>query len=129
MTDATPNFCFNCGASLPQGANFCPGCGTAIQAAAAPPAPAAPVESVPEKTPSGERRQVTILFIDLSGYTRLSNELDAEQVHALLERFFGKVDSEIKNFGGAVMNGGRRLIATKINFDHVVFLAHREFPI
>ncbi|MBT5676058.1 MAG: zinc-ribbon domain-containing protein, partial [Rhodospirillaceae bacterium] len=102
MTDATPNFCFNCGASLPQGANFCPGCGTAIQAAAAPPAPAAPVESVPEKTPSGERRQVTILFIDLSGYTRLSNELDAEQVHALLERFFGKVDSEIKNFGGAV---------------------------
>ena len=36
----------------------------------------------------GERRQVTVLFADLAGYTALSRELDAEEVHALLERFF-----------------------------------------
>ena len=36
----------------------------------------------------GERRQVTIVFADLAGYTALSRELDAEEVHALLERFF-----------------------------------------
>ncbi len=63
---------------------------------------AAPADAVPEISPAGERRQVTILFIDLSGYTRLSNELDAEQVHALLERFFSKVDSVVNNYGGTV---------------------------
>jgi len=35
----------------------------------------------------GERRQVTVLFADLAGYTALSNELDAEEIHALLGRF------------------------------------------
>ena len=30
MTGTTPKFCFNCGASLPEGAKFCPGCGTRI---------------------------------------------------------------------------------------------------
>ena len=104
MTGTTPKFCFNCGAGLPAGAKFCPDCGTAVQSVAVPPATAetTATEAPPESTPVGERRQVTILFIDLSGYTRLSNELDAEDVHALLQRFFAHVDSEINNFGGTV---------------------------
>jgi hypothetical protein len=32
-----------------------------------------------------ERRQVTVLFADLVGYTRLSREIGAEEVHSLLE--------------------------------------------
>jgi len=104
MTGTTPKFCFNCGAGLPEGAKFCPGCGTAVEpVAGAAPAPApAPAEVAPESTPAGERRQVTILFIDLSGYTRLSNELGAEQVHALLQRFFGHVDAVVSNYGGTI---------------------------
>ncbi len=53
-------------------------------------------------TPAGARRQVTILFADLSGFTRLSEELDAEEVHAMLQRFFAKVDETVRAFGGSV---------------------------
>ena len=104
LTGTTPKFCFNCGASLPEGAKFCPGCGTAVQPVSAPPAAPepAPAEAAQESQPAGERRQVTILFIDLSGYTKLSNELDAEQVHALLQRFFAHVDSVVNNYGGTI---------------------------
>jgi class 3 adenylate cyclase/tetratricopeptide (TPR) repeat protein len=118
MTNPTAKFCFNCGTPLPPGAKFCPECGTSMQALAgtgapaAAPAPAAPQPTAPPpaaKTtpattgePAGERRQVTILFIDLTGYTKLSNELGAEPMHALLQRFFAHTDGIIANYGGTV---------------------------
>ena len=49
-----------------------------------------------------ERRQVTVLFADLVGYTRLSQTLDAEEMHALLEHFFSCVDHLIVEHGGSV---------------------------
>jgi class 3 adenylate cyclase/tetratricopeptide (TPR) repeat protein len=52
--------------------------------------------------PAGERRQVAVLFADLAGYTALSQELDAEEVHALLGRFFELVDGIVKDYGGTV---------------------------
>ena len=52
--------------------------------------------------PAGERRQVTVLFADLAGYTALSGELDAEEVHALLGRFFERVDRLVEEHGGRV---------------------------
>jgi class 3 adenylate cyclase/tetratricopeptide (TPR) repeat protein len=52
--------------------------------------------------PEGERRQVTVLFADLAGYTKLGSELDAEDLHALLEGFFGLVDRTIDDYGGRV---------------------------
>jgi class 3 adenylate cyclase/tetratricopeptide (TPR) repeat protein len=52
--------------------------------------------------PEAELRQVTVLFCDLVGYTELSRQLDAEQVHGLLERFFVRVDSIVESFGGRV---------------------------
>jgi class 3 adenylate cyclase len=42
--------------------------------------------------PEGERRQVAVLFADLAGYPALSQEIDAEEVHALLGRFFERAD-------------------------------------
>jgi class 3 adenylate cyclase/tetratricopeptide (TPR) repeat protein len=50
----------------------------------------------------GERRQVTVLFADLAGYTALSNELDSEEVHGLLSDFFSQVDRIIRDHGGHV---------------------------
>ena len=75
-------------------ARFCPQCGTPV-AAAAPATAAAP-------TPSGERRQVTVLFADLSGYTKLSSTLDPEEVHRLLTRYFELTDTVIAQFGGTI---------------------------
>jgi len=52
--------------------------------------------------PMGERRQVTVLFADLSNFTSLSSELDAEQTHALLNRYFETVDGIVEHYGGTV---------------------------
>jgi class 3 adenylate cyclase/tetratricopeptide (TPR) repeat protein len=53
-------------------------------------------------TIAGERRQVTVLFADIAGYTKLSSELGAEETHALLNRYFGTVDGVVESYGGSV---------------------------
>lgn len=62
--------------------------------------PDTPAKAVTEI--AGERRQVTVLFADLAGFTQLSNSLDAEEVHGLLNRYFAIVDSVIERHGGHV---------------------------
>ena len=52
--------------------------------------------------PDAELRQVTVLFCDLVGYTRLTHELGAEAVHDLTDRFFSLVDGLIERFGGTI---------------------------
>lgn len=78
--------CVSCGLLLPEGARFCPQCGTPVAAPA----------------PRGERRHVTVLFADLSGYTHLSSQLDPEVVHQILGRYFDLVDAAIRNYGGVI---------------------------
>ena len=53
-------------------------------------------------TLDGARRQVTVLFADISGFTRLSSELGAEATHNLLNRYFGVVDRIVEGYGGAI---------------------------
>lgn len=56
----------------------------------------------PPATPEAERRQVTVLFADLSGYSELSNELGAEETLGLLNRYFDRVDRTIEDYGGTI---------------------------
>src|SRR5215471_3518874 len=53
--------------------------------------------------PEGDRRQVTVLFADLTGSTKWGQQLDAEEVHALLEQFFDRADSAIQQHGGNIV--------------------------
>src|SRR5262245_52161536 len=55
-----------------------------------------------ERLPPGERRQVTVAFLDLSGFTKLSSELDPEEVHNILNHYFEAVDAVVQRYGGAV---------------------------
>jgi class 3 adenylate cyclase/tetratricopeptide (TPR) repeat protein len=50
----------------------------------------------------GERRQVTVLFADLTGYTELSTQSDAEEVEAMLTAFFEIADATIVEHGGTI---------------------------
>ena len=50
----------------------------------------------------GERRQVTVLFSDLCGFTKLSSTIDSEVLHALLAEYFEVADGIIGDFGGTV---------------------------
>lgn len=63
-------------------------------------APALPDAPVPP--PEGERRQVTVLFADMPGFTRMTSARDAEEVHSLLNRYFEAVDGVVRRYGGAV---------------------------
>jgi class 3 adenylate cyclase/tetratricopeptide (TPR) repeat protein len=74
-------------------------CGTALEADDAPatPAPAAGLEALPE-----ERRQVTVLFADLSGYTAVAERMDPEAVKTLIVGALRRLGQEVTRFGGTV---------------------------
>jgi class 3 adenylate cyclase len=74
-----------------------------LLAAAAEKGLAAPARTVHTSTFSeGERRQVTILFADLCGFTALSQSLDPEEVRELVGRFTALVDGIVVGYGGTV---------------------------
>src|SRR6185437_1417516 len=69
------------------------------------PSPASAVVWPPEAGAGvglGEIRPVTVMFVDISGYTALSGRLDAEDTHQLLARFFETVDAIVVRFGGSI---------------------------
>src|SRR5437660_7014433 len=76
--------CPSCGAEAPPQAKFCMSCGTSLETAAPAPAPSAPSlkpgAPAPAAAPPEERRQVTVLFADLSGYTAVAERMDPEAV-------------------------------------------------
>ena len=94
--------CTDCGFHNQADAKFCGGCGQPLGAASV--QPSAPARAEPPATGSlgGERRQVTILFADIAGFTKLSAALDAEELHGLVSRFFEAADGVIERYGGAV---------------------------
>ncbi len=50
----------------------------------------------------GERKQVTVLFVDVSGFTALSERLDPEEVHQLMDRAFELMLAEVHHYEGTV---------------------------
>ena len=92
--------CPSCGEPVPPGARFCPQCGTPLQAGTRRARPLAP--PAPEAPPAEERRQVTVLFADLSGYTAVAERMDPEAVKALVDRALRRLGQEVERFGGQV---------------------------
>lgn len=63
---------------------------------------AEPAEAPGAEPPSGELRQVTVLFSDICGFTKLSAAIGSEKVHALLAAYFDRADQIIRDHGGTV---------------------------
>src|SRR3989338_707473 len=61
------------------------------------------IEESPE-APVFDKREadVSVLFADITGYTRLSAQLELDQVNRLVERYFGAFLDEIIKYGGDV---------------------------
>jgi class 3 adenylate cyclase len=79
--------CPACRATPPDGARFCPSCGTRL------------VASAPQAT---ERKVVTTLFADLVGFTALGERHDPEDIDAALRGFYGLARTIVERFGGVV---------------------------
>jgi len=80
--------CPSCGHENPLGARFCNNCAAPLPASA----PAL----------AEERKIVTVLFVDLVGFTARSEQLDPEDVRAIQAPYFARVRAAIESFGGTV---------------------------
>jgi class 3 adenylate cyclase len=81
--------CPVCAQENPEGARFCLACGSALT----------PGAGAPRRD---ERRIVTIIFVDLVGFTARAERLDPEEVRAILTPYHERVRREIQSFGGVV---------------------------
>src|ERR671910_901213 len=80
--------CASCGQENPDVARFCLACGLPLERA--------------ETPPREERRLVSVVFVDMVGFTSLAERLDPEDVQARLRPYHDAVRTEIESFGGVV---------------------------
>jgi class 3 adenylate cyclase len=84
--------CPSCNTTAPAEARFCMNCGASLEE---------PATRRPERPPE-ERRQVTVLFADLSGYTAVAERMDPEAVKSLLDRALTRLGREVERYGGTI---------------------------
>jgi predicted ATPase/class 3 adenylate cyclase len=98
-----PAPCPACSFSCEADFAYCPRCGTAIGPGAptvAAPAAAPPRAAPPGASPEADRRQVTVLFADVSGYTALAERLDPEELRAFQNALFESLSAAIARYDG-----------------------------
>jgi class 3 adenylate cyclase len=108
--------CPACGARLEAGIKYCDTCGTPVTVPLASAVDSPRFTSPGSYTPrhlvdkiltsrsalEGERKQVTVLFADVSGFTSLAAGLDPEDVHELMTRAFELMLDEVHRYEGTV---------------------------
>lgn len=89
-----PKVCPNCGNSAVQEDNFCGKCGHELQE----------TRSIEKLVPEleGERKHITVLFSDLSGYTAMSERLDPEEVKDVMNEVFRGIAAIIAKYDGSI---------------------------
>jgi class 3 adenylate cyclase/tetratricopeptide (TPR) repeat protein len=89
--------CPSCGSENPPDFRFCPSCGLAL-------APSSePLGAIAARArPLAERRLVSVLFLDLEGFTTLSESLDPEDVREIQSRYFESARATVAHYGGSL---------------------------
>jgi len=104
--------CTKCRHDNPEKARFCNECGAPLAERDAPAAD------------PGERRQATIVFADLSGYTALNERLDPEEVDAIMARIKREAAALVEAHGGTV----NQFVGDEVVALFGVPRAHRDDP-
>jgi predicted ATPase/class 3 adenylate cyclase len=86
--------CPDCGTTNRPDAKFCDECGLRLDQGLEAP--------VIVQQPEGERKQVTVVFSDFSGFTALSEKLDPEEVKEIMSRVFGEIAGVVARYGGFI---------------------------
>jgi class 3 adenylate cyclase/tetratricopeptide (TPR) repeat protein len=106
--------CPECGTVNPSGSKFCNQC--ACDLSEAKPTPlidySQPQSYIPKfladkiidtrKSIEGERKLVTVLFADVANYTSMSEKLDPEEVHQIMDGCFKILMDEIHRYEGSI---------------------------
>jgi class 3 adenylate cyclase len=107
-------FCGKCGKENAPGSKFCSECGYDLSKP--PEAPPLDYSSPQSYTPKflaqkilttrsameGERKLVTVLFADVANFTTLSEKLDPEEVHGMMDGCFKILMDEIHKYEGTI---------------------------
>jgi class 3 adenylate cyclase len=106
--------CPNCGKALPIGAKFCNECGHSLagRKEEAPIDYDHPQSYTPKhladkilttrSSIEGERKLVTVFFADVANYTSVSDKLDPEEVHQIMDGAFKILMDEIHKYEGTI---------------------------
>ncbi|UCE56366.1 MAG: zinc ribbon domain-containing protein, partial [Desulfobacterales bacterium] len=106
--------CAKCGSSNSLAFNFCGECGYDLRKSTEPVfreanehktqvSKPSPEETIPTPSPpESERKHVTVLFSDLSGYTIMSEKLDPEEVKEITSQIFGEISKIVNNYDGFI---------------------------
>jgi class 3 adenylate cyclase/tetratricopeptide (TPR) repeat protein/energy-coupling factor transporter ATP-binding protein EcfA2 len=87
VAEEGPRVCTSCGTENPPLARFCNSCGGRLEAAVA---------------PREERKLVSILFVDLVGFTARSDQADPEDVRDSLQLYHAGARQRIEQHGGVL---------------------------
>ena len=87
--------CPKCGNKNVFGINFCGECGFNLSEPY-------PLKGEPKACPDDERKYVTVLFSDLSGYTAMTERLDPEEVKEIVSRVFGEIAQVVIKYEGFI---------------------------
>ena len=112
--------CPACGQTVAGGSRFCGQCGTPLQAEQRPAAisgqpdetsqgmppgmPTALAEKIKTASikPPGERREVTVLFVDVANFTAVSHELDSEEVYHIVDEAISLLAEVVYKYEGTI---------------------------
>jgi class 3 adenylate cyclase/tetratricopeptide (TPR) repeat protein len=105
--------CSQCGKKLPPTAKFCDGCGQALASTSPPPPDYSKPQSYTPKfladrilttrsAMEGERKLVTVLFADVANFTSISEKLDPEEVHGIMDGCFKILMDETHKYEGTI---------------------------
>jgi class 3 adenylate cyclase len=110
-------YCPECTLEVPDDSKFCKECGHHLTGASIP--------KNKKQVTESERKYVTILFSDLSGYTEMTERLDPEEVKEIMSLIFGKITEIIKKYDGFI----ERFIGDAIMAVFGVPKAHEDDPV
>jgi class 3 adenylate cyclase/tetratricopeptide (TPR) repeat protein len=109
--------CKKCGAQLPPGRKFCGVCGEKFEEG--------PQTGWPAPSIGSERKEVTALFSDLSGYAAMSEKLDPEELKDIMSRIFGEIAQVVTKYEGFI----EKFIGDAVVALFGVLKAHEDDPI
>ena len=109
--------CSGCGTVYESGSKFCDECGYTLKHD--------PQINKTEPTSDGERKHVTVLFSDLSGYTAMSEKLDPEEVKEITGRLFDDISKIVSKYDGFIEKYAGDAVMALFGADH----SHEDDPV
>ena len=110
-------FCPSCEIAILPSDQFCGECGLELKTAG--------TSTEKEEKIAGERKHITVLFADVSGYTTFAERFDPEEVKDITSHLFGEIGKVVLKYGGFI----EKFAGDEVMVLFGVPLSHEDDPI